>query len=84
MSETTEADKRFEIRNPYVVMFGTPDKNVICHLYPQDGWSYEHYGLLVCDLVRHVASMFDVDEDRVWEWVEKERFHPTSKVERPS
>jgi len=36
------------------------------------------YGLLIADLVRHVASAFKVDEREVWEWVGKESDRPTS------
>jgi hypothetical protein len=68
------------ITKPLVLMFKkNPDKNenVQCHLYPRDDFGYEAYGLPVCDLVRHIANAFNVDEDAVWEWVDKERTRPT-------
>jgi hypothetical protein len=49
-------------------------------LHPPQGWGHQHYGLLVCDLVRHVAACFSVPEQMVWNWVEKERDRPTSDV----
>ena len=40
--------------------------------------------MLICDLVRHAAKAFDVDEDDVWEWVDKERRDPTTPITRLS
>ncbi len=76
--------ERFEVKNPLVIVFRTPDGDNITHLYPPDGWSHQHYGLLVCDLVRHVARAFKVDEAAVWEWVDKERNHLTTAITHPS
>jgi hypothetical protein len=56
-------------------------ENVICHLYPEENsYGYREYGLLVCDLVRHVASCFSVDQKEVWEWVDRERIKPTTDI----
>jgi len=67
------------IENPLVIMFQAPGGEVICHLHPE-GYTYEHYGMLACDLVRHIAAAFKVKEDAVWEWVDKERHHHTTDV----
>ena len=73
------------IENPLVVMFEAPDGNVICHIQPsQRAKSHQHFGLLICDLVRHVARAFKVKEADVWEWVDKERHRPTTDITRPS
>lgn len=75
-------EKPFMIKQPLVIMFKDPTSaGVICHIYPdQDCNSYEAYGLLICDLVRHTAKAFGVDEDNVWEWVDKERNRPTTDI----
>jgi len=44
------------------------------------GMNHQHFGLLVCDIVRNIALAFDVSEDAVWEWVDKERSHPTTDI----
>jgi hypothetical protein len=31
-----------------------------------------------------VAKAFKVDEDDVWEWVDKERYHYTTDIQEPS
>jgi hypothetical protein len=67
------------VREPYVIMFKV-EGAVVCHLYPHD-LDYRGYGLLVCDLVRHVANHFGVDEEAVWGWVERERDRPTTKLQ---
>ena len=71
------SDEPTFVKQPYVIMF-KPDggKDIITHIHKGD-IDYKGYGLLVCDLVRHVAAAFDVPEDDVWEWVDKERYHHT-------
>jgi hypothetical protein len=66
------------IKQPLVIMFESGD-GVTCHIDPQ-GYDYRVYGLLICDLVRHVARAFRVDESDVWEWVDRERQDPTAEV----
>ena len=75
-----KAGTPMRIEKPLVIMFQAPDKSVVCHIHPVDGFGHEEYGLLVCDLVRHVAGAFKVDEAAVWEWVDKERHDPTDQV----
>ncbi len=75
----------FRIENPLVIMFADERGEVVCHLHPSERCpTHETYGLLVADLVRHVARTFDVGEEDVWEWVDKERHHPTTKITNPS
>jgi hypothetical protein len=65
-----------QIKNPLVIVFENDDK-IQTHLYPGER-SYKQYGILIADIVRHVANAFKVDENDVWEWVDKERYHHTS------
>jgi hypothetical protein len=76
-------EQPFVLSNPIIVMF-LQDKKVTCHIHKPPDYTYEHYGLLICDLVRHVAHAFKVDEDDVWEWVDKERSHPTTDLTEAS
>ena len=71
------------ITQPLVIMF-EQDGNVVCHIHPRQQDSHSEYGLLICDLVRHVANAFKVDEEDVWEWVDKERHHHTTDIRTPS
>ena len=77
-------DKVIKIEQPLVIMF--EDKgSVVCHIHPSErAKSHREYGLLICDLVRHGARAFEVEEDAVWEWVDKERRRPTTAITRPS
>jgi len=78
------ANKPIVVEQPLVIMFEA-DGRVVCHIHPsQTASSHEHYGLLICDLVRHVARAFKVDEADVWEWIDKERRNPTTDVQRVS
>ena len=74
-----------EIKTPYIIMFRDEEtQNVICHLYPSGSCdTYQAYALLVCDLVWHVAECFGVREQQVWDWVDKERSHPTTEIMGP-
>ena len=71
------------IDNPLAIVFQAEGK-VFYHLHPPAGWTHEHYGLLVCDLVRHVAQAMKVEEGAIWEWVERERSKPTSPITQVS
>lgn len=70
------------IKQPLVIMFNDDNDKIICHLYPRKEDTYEHYGLLICDLIRHTAKCFKVDEDKIFEWIEKERLNPTTPIEQ--
>jgi hypothetical protein len=78
------AGKAMRIEHPLVIMFEQSGQ-VVCHIHPSSRTgSHREYGLLVCDLVRHVARAFKVEENDVWEWVDKERRNPTTKITNPS
>ncbi len=83
----------YQIENPLIIMFceaapwvedAYDRSSIVCRLYPRPRDTYEGYGIMVCDLMRHIAKAFDVDEDDVWEWVDKERHHPTIDLQLPS
>lgn len=76
-------EKPFEVRNPLVVMF-EQDQKIVCHIHPRKTDNYKGYGLLICDLVRHIANAFHAEEDDVWEWVDKERNHHTTDITQAS
>lgn len=71
--------------NPLLIMYRTPgDTGVRCAIHPTPEDRYEHYGMLICDAVRHVACAYHVRERDVWRWVDKERKHPTTDITNPS
>jgi len=67
------------IDSPLIVVF-EHEGEVQTHIHPGK-LSYEEYGVLIADLVRHIAKAFEVHENLVWEWVDKERHKPTSPIE---
>jgi len=72
------------IEQPLVIMF-EESQEIVCHIHPSEkANSHREFGLLICDLVRHVARAFKVEEADVWEWVDKERRRPTTEITRPS
>lgn len=66
-----------QIKNPLVIVFENDEKMIQTHLYSGER-SYEQSGILIADIVRHVANAFKVPENDIWEWVDKERYHQTS------
>ena len=51
-------NKVMAIEEPLVIMFEDKD-GIVCHIHPsRRARSHREYGLLVCDLVRHVARAF--------------------------
>jgi hypothetical protein len=73
----------FVLKDPLVVIF-QQDGKVVCNIHPAPGLDHKHYGLVICDLVRHVARAFHVGEDDVWRWVDRERRKPTTDIRQPS
>ena len=65
-----------KIKDPLIIVFEN-DQNIQTRLYP-GARGYKEYGILIADVVRHVANAFQGHENDVWEWVEKERYNPTS------
>lgn len=60
------------------------DGSIVCHLHRRQQDTPAHYGMLICDLVRHVARAFKVSEGAVREWVDKERDHPMTDITQTS
>jgi hypothetical protein len=74
-------DEQKSVIDPLIIMYTNPaDNKLTTQLHFPEGWGHEHYGLIVCDLVRHIANYFRVEEDAVWEWVDRERHHHTGDV----
>ncbi len=76
-------DEPLLVEAPIVIMYDQGD-DTICRLHQLEKYTYEHYGMFICDIVRHVATAYVVEEDAVWEWVDKERHHHTTEIRRPS
>ena len=70
--------------NPMVIIYQNDDKTITTQIHHGLDDRYEGYGLIVCDLVRHIARAFDVTEEEVWNWVDRERHHHTTEIREPS
>lgn len=62
-----------------IIVEETKDKHiqVTLNLF---NYKYQHFALIVCDIVRHIAKAYNVPEDDVWKWVNKERDNPTTEI----
>ncbi len=67
-----------EIDSPLIIVFEN-DGQIQTHLYPGE-MDYQEYGTTIALLVRHVAKAFNVRENDVWEWVDKERYRPMTPI----
>ena len=77
-------DRATIVEKPYIIMFESQcveGRLVQCHLYPPKDYTHEHYGLLIADLIGHVAAHYKVDKEDVLRWVQKELDRPTTKLE---
>lgn len=68
------------VEKPLVIIFENAAGQQEIRIHPPFDYQHGHYGLLVCDLVRHIAAMFKVPEDKIWYWVDKERARPTTGI----
>lgn len=77
---TTSMPSSAEFCLPFVVISLGMDGKTSFLISRLPGYQYPHYGLIICDLVRHVAKAFGVNEEFVWSWVERERRNPTTDL----
>lgn len=68
---------------PLITVHWAPDKTPL-NIWKYPDLNYQHFARVIADLVRHVATAYDVPEDAVWRVVEDERRHPTGEIWRPS
>lgn len=68
------------VKNPLVLIVQDEGGKTQTYIHPPSDFTHAHYGLMVCDLVRHIAKMFGQPEEKVWYWVDKERRNPTTAV----
>jgi len=73
-----EENRDMRIDSPLIIVFEN-DGHIQTHIYPGE-MDHEDYGGLIACLVRHVANAFKVHENDVWEFVDKERYDPTTPV----
>ena len=62
--------------NPLVIIFENKEGTFTCAIHPDDKYKPSIYGVIINDLVQHIANAFSVREAEVWKWVDTERFHP--------
>ena len=54
-------EKIIPIENPLLVVFKNGDGDIETHIHSAD-MRYEEYGIVIADVVRHVANAFKVSE----------------------
>ncbi len=67
------------IDNPHIVVFSR-EGELETDILHKPGDRYATFGIMVADIVRHIANAFKVEEKFVWLWVDKERYKPTSPI----
>ena len=68
------------VDHPMVIIFRDQDGEPETHIHPCPEDTYAEYGIIICDLVRHVARCYGVAETAVWQWVDAERNRPTAPL----
>lgn len=74
--------KAMEIRNPWLIVDQADSQSPIRTIIagPRTA-TYEEFGLVICDVIRHVARAKHVSDAEVFEWVRKEFERPTTGIE---
>ncbi len=65
-----------QIVNSLVIIFKNEEGGLTCAIHPDENYKPSVYGVIVNDLVQHIANCFGVREAEVWKWIDDERFHP--------
>jgi hypothetical protein len=68
------------IADPILIVFKADGKTVT-RLHPPADYSHEIYGILVADIIRHIANWFQVEPKDILEWTVKELESPTTDIE---
>lgn len=68
------------VKNPLILVYTNENNVEVCQIHPRDDLDHRHFGILICDVVRHVAKCFEVNEQEVWDYVELERKRPSTTI----
>lgn len=76
-------EEKIVVEQPQILYFLHEGKPV-CHVWPQDGETHEHFGLMIADIISAVATHFGVERSDVMEWIQKEIDKPTNVMTKPN
>ena len=71
------------LHQPVVIVHQLPDKKIETMIFDTGDDSVNSpagIGLIVCDIVRHAAAAYDVDEEDIFHWLDRERDNPTTNL----
>jgi hypothetical protein len=82
--DTSLSDAAMPIINPWVIVHqpGGKGSSIETILAGQPDSTYRSFGLVIADIIRHVANAYAVDEADVLEWVHREMDNPTTDIKR--
>ena len=77
------AESQGTITNPLIIVCEHPEDSgkYQIMLGGPPHMTYEHFGLLIADIIRHTAVYKCVDAEQVLEWVHRELESPTTETE---
>lgn len=79
----SEIDEVYRVKDPYFVMFRNEQNQVECHIGgPEDSVEMGLYGILVADLIRHIALAHGADPKEVLWHIILELNNPTCTITR--
>lgn len=65
---------------PWIIAHEIENAKLQVILAGPPGAGHEQFGLVICDIIRHVAQHFEVDEADVWHWIQREMDKPTTTL----
>jgi hypothetical protein len=72
------------LQNARLILTSDDSGKLVCLIKRQPGDVVGHFGIALADCARHVAKAFGVGEDEVFDWIERERQEPSSKLQGTS
>lgn len=76
------SDETYTVKDPYFVMFRNEANQAECHIGGPDDTGLPVYGILVADLIRHLAIAHGVEVEAVMAHVMLELARPSAVITR--
>jgi|ETNvirnome_2_130_1030620.scaffolds.fasta_scaffold01225_3 hypothetical protein len=70
------------IEKPWVIAHEIEGGRLQVLLVGPDYAKHQHFGIVIADIIGHVAGHFDMDVQDVLDWVQREIDDPTTTLER--
>lgn len=82
MPEVCAMSEAQPIENPWIIAHEVEDHKLQVLLIGPAHAKHSHFGLVIADIIGHVALHFDMDAQDILDWVQREIDEPTTTLTR--